>query len=244
MIRVDDDGQGIAAAARDAVLCRGVAPTSRCRDPGWACRLSTIWRSSTAANSDWPIRRTQTGRFAARWLAGSADLAGREIRNVASERQPALKAPMIQAPTPSSRALSPLLAIVPAVVLMALVLVDTSAVDFAVEGWFYTAGDGFIGKHAWVLEDFMHDFLKKAVIVFALLALLCAAGAAWLDGQLQPSPVAAVAPAARLPGAGDGSFHRHCHPPQGPHRRSLPLGYQGIWWPLHLRAYSGPEAGR
>ncbi|MBP6708101.1 MAG: phosphoesterase, partial [Candidatus Accumulibacter sp.] len=80
---------------------------------------------------------------------------------------------MIQAPTPSSsRALSPLLAIVPAVVLMALVLVDTSAVDFAVEGWFYTAGDGFIGKHAWVLEDFMHDFLKKAVIAFALLALL------------------------------------------------------------------------
>jgi signal transduction histidine kinase len=58
MIRVDDDGQGIAAAARDAVLCRGVAPTSRCRDPGWACRLSTIWRSSTAANSDWPIRRS------------------------------------------------------------------------------------------------------------------------------------------------------------------------------------------
>lgn len=80
---------------------------------------------------------------------------------------------MIQAPTPSSsRALSPLLAIVPAVVLMALVLVDTAAVDFAVEGWFYSAGDGFIGKHAWVLEDFMHDFLKKAVIAFALLALL------------------------------------------------------------------------
>jgi LSD1 subclass zinc finger protein len=80
---------------------------------------------------------------------------------------------MIQAPTPSSSsAVSPWLAIVPAVVLMALVLVDTSAVDFAVEGWFYTVGDGFIGKHAWVLEDFMHDFLKKAVIAFALLALL------------------------------------------------------------------------
>jgi hypothetical protein len=36
---------------------------------------------------------------------------------------------------------------------------------------------------------------------------LCAAGAAWLDGQLQPSPMAAVATAARLPGSGDGAIH-------------------------------------
>lgn len=83
-----------------------------------------------------------------------------------------LKAPMIQAQHTSCRSLSPWLAIVPAVVLLVLVLVDTSAVDFAVAGWFYTAGDGFIGKHVWVLEDFMHDFLKKAVMAFALLALL------------------------------------------------------------------------
>jgi signal transduction histidine kinase len=38
-----------------AAVC---APTSRCRVPGWACRLSTIWRSSTAASSRWPIRRS------------------------------------------------------------------------------------------------------------------------------------------------------------------------------------------
>jgi membrane-associated PAP2 superfamily phosphatase len=71
--------------------------------------------------------------------------------------------------------LSPWLAVGPALLLAVLVLVDTAPIDFLVESWFYQPGVGFVGRHVWLIETIMHDFLKKAVMGFALLVAL-----AWL----------------------------------------------------------------
>lgn len=69
--------------------------------------------------------------------------------------------------------LSPLAALVPAVLLAALLLIDTGPLDFAVQRVFYTAEVGFVGRHVWWLENVFHDFLKQAVIAFAaVIALL------------------------------------------------------------------------
>ena len=71
--------------------------------------------------------------------------------------------------------LSPWLALVPALLLAALVLIDTAPIDFLVESWFYQPGVGFVGRHVWLVETVMHDFLKQAIIGFGVLLVL-----AWL----------------------------------------------------------------
>jgi len=58
------------------------------------------------------------------------------------------------------------------VLIMALLLVtDPSGLDFAISNWFYSAQDGFAGKHSWLLEDVLHDRAKQAVIAIGLLAI-------------------------------------------------------------------------
>ncbi len=85
----------------------------------------------------------------------------------------------------SQQALSPWLAVVPALFLAVLILVDTAPIDFVVESWFYQPGLGFVGRHVWLIETIMHDFLKKAVIGFGLLVAL-AWLLTWTDRKWQP----------------------------------------------------------
>jgi len=74
---------------------------------------------------------------------------------------------------PPPRPLSPFAVLVPAALLVALLLIDTRPLDFAVQRWFYTVEGGFVGRHVWWLENVVHDFLKQAVIAFAaMIALL------------------------------------------------------------------------
>lgn len=71
--------------------------------------------------------------------------------------------------TEASPPLSPLAAVIPALLLAALVVVDTSTIDFPVQHAFYTVDGGFVGRHVWWLENVVHDFLKKVVIAFGVL---------------------------------------------------------------------------
>lgn len=60
---------------------------------------------------------------------------------------------------------------VPAALMLALLIGDPSELDFAFSRLFYEPGVGFVGRHSWLLEDFLHDRVKQAVIVIGVLAI-------------------------------------------------------------------------
>ncbi len=60
---------------------------------------------------------------------------------------------------------------VPLAAMAALLLGDPSELDFALSRLFYEPGLGFVGRHSWLLEDFLHDRVKQLVIVIGALAI-------------------------------------------------------------------------
>lgn len=60
----------------------------------------------------------------------------------------------------------------PALAMVALLLGDPSQMDFALSRLFYEPGIGFVGRHSWLLEDFLHDRVKQGVIIIGVLAIL------------------------------------------------------------------------
>lgn len=60
---------------------------------------------------------------------------------------------------------------VPLVVAAALLLVEPTALDFAIERLFYSPAGGFVGRHSFWLEDILHDRLKQLVILIGVLAI-------------------------------------------------------------------------
>lgn len=79
-------------------------------------------------------------------------------------------------PTKADRPINIWLSVVLPISLMAaMLIIDTSPLDFAVADLFYVRGEGFIGRHNRFLEDILHDGIKQAVIavfIFSLLGLL------------------------------------------------------------------------
>ena len=61
---------------------------------------------------------------------------------------------------------------IPLVLMALLLLLDPSALDFAVARRFYVAGEGFVGRHNFWLEDILHDRAKQAVIALGVMAIL------------------------------------------------------------------------
>lgn len=59
----------------------------------------------------------------------------------------------------------------PALLMAALLIGEPSQLDFALSRLFYEPGAGFVGRHSWLLEDFLHDRVKQAVIVIGVLAI-------------------------------------------------------------------------
>lgn len=59
----------------------------------------------------------------------------------------------------------------PALLMAALLFGDPSNLDFALSRQFYEPGIGFVGRHSWLLEDFLHDRVKQLVIVIGVLAI-------------------------------------------------------------------------
>lgn len=59
----------------------------------------------------------------------------------------------------------------PLALMLLLLLADPTALDFAIAHWAYDPQAGFIGRHSWFLEDFLHDRAKQAVIVIGVLAI-------------------------------------------------------------------------
>ncbi|MGE4405202.1 phosphatase PAP2 family protein [Pseudomonas sp.] len=59
----------------------------------------------------------------------------------------------------------------PAAAMAALLLGDPTQLDFALSRLFYEPGVGFVGRHSWLLEDFLHDRVKQLVIVIGVLAI-------------------------------------------------------------------------
>ncbi|EIK53610.1 PA-phosphatase-like phosphoesterase [Stutzerimonas stutzeri TS44] len=53
----------------------------------------------------------------------------------------------------------------------ALLIGEPSQLDFALSRLFYEPGAGFVGRHSWLLEDFLHDRVKQLVIVIGVLAI-------------------------------------------------------------------------
>ncbi|WP_374979967.1 phosphatase PAP2 family protein [Pseudomonas solani] len=64
----------------------------------------------------------------------------------------------------------------PLAIILALLVIEPTRLDFALADLFYQPGTGFIGAHSFFLEDVMHDRAKQAVIAVALLALIGFAG--------------------------------------------------------------------
>ncbi|MCQ4245339.1 phosphatase PAP2 family protein [Stutzerimonas decontaminans] len=60
---------------------------------------------------------------------------------------------------------------VPAILMLALLIGDPTQLDFAFSRLFYEPGVGFVGRHSWLLEDFLHDRVKQAVIAIGVLAI-------------------------------------------------------------------------
>lgn len=60
---------------------------------------------------------------------------------------------------------------IPLALMVLLLLLDPSGVDFALAQLFYEPGLGFIGRHSFWLEDILHDRAKQAVIVLGVLAI-------------------------------------------------------------------------
>lgn len=62
---------------------------------------------------------------------------------------------------------------VPAVVALALVLLELTSLDMALASYFYDSASGeFIGKHSYFLENILHDRAKQLVIAFSVFAIL------------------------------------------------------------------------
>ncbi|MBU0854608.1 MAG: phosphatase PAP2 family protein [Gammaproteobacteria bacterium] len=59
----------------------------------------------------------------------------------------------------------------PALLMAVLLIGEPSQLDFALSRLFYEPGIGFVGRHSWLLEDFLHDLVKQAVIVIGVLAI-------------------------------------------------------------------------
>jgi len=59
----------------------------------------------------------------------------------------------------------------PAVVALALVLLELTTLDMDLARLFYSADGGFIGRHSFFLEDLLHDRAKQMVIGFSVLAV-------------------------------------------------------------------------
>ena len=59
----------------------------------------------------------------------------------------------------------------PALLMAVLLIGEPSQLDFALSRLFYEPGAGFVGRHSWLLEDFLHDRVKQAVIVIGVLAI-------------------------------------------------------------------------
>lgn len=60
---------------------------------------------------------------------------------------------------------------IPLGVMALLLLLDPGPVDFAISNLFYVPGEGFVGRHSFFLEDFLHDRAKQLVIVIGVLAI-------------------------------------------------------------------------
>ena len=60
---------------------------------------------------------------------------------------------------------------IPLALMVLLLVIDPSGVDFALAHRFYEPGLGFIGRHNFWLEDILHDRAKQAVIVLGVLAI-------------------------------------------------------------------------
>ncbi len=60
----------------------------------------------------------------------------------------------------------------PALLMAALLFGEPSGLDFALSRQFYEPGIGFVGRHSWLLEDFLHDRVKQLVIVIGVLAIV------------------------------------------------------------------------
>lgn len=59
----------------------------------------------------------------------------------------------------------------PALLMAALLIGEPSQLDFALSRLFYEPGAGFVGRHSWLLEDFLHDRVKQLVILIGVLAI-------------------------------------------------------------------------
>lgn len=59
----------------------------------------------------------------------------------------------------------------PALLMAALLIGEPSQLDFALSRLFYEPGAGFVGRHSWLLENFLHDRVKQLVILIGVLAI-------------------------------------------------------------------------
>ncbi|NWD89101.1 phosphoesterase, partial [Pseudomonas sp. K5002] len=67
---------------------------------------------------------------------------------------------------------------VPAVLAVAMLLLELTSLDMDIARLFYDASEGgFVGRHSFFLEDILHDRAKQMVIVFSVLAIAGLAGA-------------------------------------------------------------------
>ncbi|QNG99401.1 phosphatase PAP2 family protein [Pseudomonas sediminis] len=60
---------------------------------------------------------------------------------------------------------------IPLLLMVLLLVIDPSPVDFSLAHLFYEPGLGFIGRRSFWLEDILHDRAKQAVIVLGVLAI-------------------------------------------------------------------------
>ncbi len=74
--------------------------------------------------------------------------------------------------TISSRPLPYLFTLGIPLLLIALLLLGTEYIDFTLADLFYQPGKGFIGPHSGLLEDWLHDRAKQAVIVLCAIILV------------------------------------------------------------------------
>lgn len=61
---------------------------------------------------------------------------------------------------------------IPLALMAVMLLMDPTAVDFAIARMFYIPGVGFIGRKSYWLEDILHDRAKQAVILLSVLFIL------------------------------------------------------------------------
>lgn len=61
---------------------------------------------------------------------------------------------------------------VPLAIMLLLLLVDPTGLDFAIAHWAYDPQAGFIGRHSHFLEDILHDRAKQAIIIIGVLAIV------------------------------------------------------------------------